>query len=579
MNFSDLTTNAGPMWTLAASAGDPLMLVSVWKPLVFLAVLGGWGWIVSTRFDKHAAKYFLPRQKWNLVHLSIGLVALLVGLFMPVPDIAGFLAGLGAMIALLIADIIIYMVVSGKDERVPAEHRITLGNLISGGMVKEKVKVDPTLASQGKTVLKLFAPDKSLVRAPGPNTPELALWNASEDVLVKAFDARATQVEIQPASGGQYESVALVDGIRTPLATMAPPDAAKVMDFWKSAAKLDLADRRKKLSNLINVERGSERKPVRVTSQGTAQGMRLQLLIDPENQVKRKAEALGFLDEQMAVMKEMTTSTKGLALLAALPDGGRTTLFYGVLGMHDAYTQTVQSMEMEVQHNLEGVRHQAFDPNIDGADYATQTRSMLRRDPNVMGVAEIPDAPTAKEVAKADFARCRVYAMVRAGSVIEALDGWLKAVGDPELASKNLQYVVAERLMRKLCTNCRVPYPASPDLLAKLGVAPGQKGPEQLYKKGGQVMVKNRPETCPMCRGTGYYEQTGVFEVAVIGEEERDMLAQGNVAAVRASLKKKGMISIQGSAIRKALSGVTSVEEVMRLTAPAAAPAPAAAKA
>ncbi|MFT3684197.1 MAG: hypothetical protein QM783_04595 [Phycisphaerales bacterium] len=160
---------------------------------------------------------------------------------------------------------------------------------------------------------------------------------------------------------------------------------------------------------------------------------------------------------------------------------------------------------------------------------------------------------------------------------MEALGGWIKAVGDASLATKHLQGVVAGRLLRKLCVNCRVPYAASPDMLKKLGVPDGKQ--VQLFKKGGQVLIKNKPEVCPVCAGGGYVGQTGIFEVFTLGDEERALAAENNLVGVRALLKKRQLPSIQQAAIRKAVEGVTSVEEVMRVTAPPTPPAPPAAPA
>jgi type II secretory ATPase GspE/PulE/Tfp pilus assembly ATPase PilB-like protein len=570
---SPLNGPLGGLWTLGF---DPNVLVSPWKPLVYLATLCAWAWVVTTRLDKHAGRFFLPRQNWNLFHLCVGLVALLLAFFLPVGGIVGFLAGWGGMVFLLAMSLLVYQVATSRDERVPEKFRVGfLG--ITGGLDKEgrKAKEAKGPAVQvGKVKFTIKGPDKAEVPAPAPDSPELAVRAMAEDLYLKALEARSTQLEIGPGGGNQYQPMMLVDGVKLAGEPMAPQDAVKVMDFWKSAAKLDVADRRRRLTGNVTTERagGQERKLVRVTSQGVQGGMRLSLLFDPEAAVRRKAQDMGLLDEQLKFMQELTTGNRGLVLLAGLPDGGRTTLLYSVVGMHDAYTQTVQTVEMEPQLALEGVRHQAFDPTVEGADYATLVRSMLRRDPNVLGVAEIPDANTAKELARADFNRTRVYALVRAGSVMEAVEGWIKAVGEAELATKNLQAVVSHRLMRKLCTQCRVPYPASPDLLRKLGVSEA-KGEQQLFKKGGQIMVKNRPETCPVCKGSGYFDQTGVFEVTMIGEEEREALASGNLAGFRAVLKKNGVVMIQQAAIRKALSGVTSVEEVMRITTGGATPA------
>jgi type II secretory ATPase GspE/PulE/Tfp pilus assembly ATPase PilB-like protein len=109
-------------------------------------------------------------------------------------------------------------------------------------------------------------------------------------------------------------------------------------------------------------------------------------------------------------------------------------------------------------------------------------------------------------------------------------------------------------------------------MLKKLGVPEGKV--QQLFKKGGQVLIKNKPEVCPTCGGSGYFGQDGVFEVYAITKEERDLIAQGNYQGLKAALRKKSLPSLQQVAIRKAVDGITSVEEVMRVTAseaPAAA--------
>ncbi|MEO0715463.1 MAG: hypothetical protein AAFY58_00585, partial [Planctomycetota bacterium] len=128
-----------------------------------------------------------------------------------------------------------------------------------------------------------------------------------------------------------------------------------------------------------------------------------------------------------------------------------------------------------------------------------------------------------------------------------------------------LRGIVAQRLVRKLCTNCRVPYTPQPDTLKKLGL-PADKV-SQLYKKGGQVLIKNKPEVCPACGGVGYVGQEGILEVYDISQTDRALIAEGNLTALRAELRKKRLPSIQQAALKKAAEGVTSVEEVLRVTA------------
>ncbi|MBY0307684.1 MAG: Flp pilus assembly complex ATPase component TadA [Phycisphaerales bacterium] len=555
--------------------GEALLLVSFWKPLIILATVCCWGLIIANVYDKHAARFFLPRERWNTFHLCMGLLAVAVAVMMPVQGELAFWIGWPAMVLVLVADLVAYAVFANKDERVPEAFKINMS--IFGKMGEKKkgaaVKEDKNAA---KVRLNIKGPDGKPMPLPTAETPEAEVRAVAESVYIKAVEERASQFEIGP-SGQQYGVVMLVDGLPVKGDVWEPGAAARVMDFWKSAAKLDLADRRKKLTAMVEVEQGQSRKKVRITSQGVQGGMRLSALFEPEAAVRRAAKDLGLLPEQMAEMQRLTSSSSGLVLLAAPADGGRTTLFYSALGMHDAYTSTVQTVEMEPQLTLEGAKHQAFDPSVEGADFATLVRSMLRRDPNVLGVSDIPDQATAKNIAMADFARTRVYAAFRASTAMEAIEGWIKAVGDPALATKHLEGAVAGRLLRKLCINCRVPYAASPDMLKKLGVPEGKQ--VQLFKKGGQVLIKNKPDVCPVCAGVGYIGQEGIYEVFTLGPEERAAAMENNLTAVRALLKKRQLPSMQQASIRKALDGVTSVEEVMRVTAPpgggtASTPAP-----
>jgi type IV pilus assembly protein PilB len=263
----------------------------------------------------------------------------------------------------------------------------------------------------------------------------------------------------------------------------------------------------------------------------------------------------------------MASEKRGDVLLATPPHAGRTTLMYSIVRMHDAYTQNVQTVEIETQGTIEGVRQNKFDPLQEGGpSYATFVRSLLRRDPDVLAIADLPDAETAQEAARVDPDRARVYVCLKADNALQAIQVWCKAVGDLELAAQSLHGVVVERLVRRLCTNCRVPYQPSKEMLAKLGL-PADKV-QQLFKKGGQVVVKsNKPEICPVCSGVGYYGQIGLFEVYSIGDEERAAIRAGDLNAARAELRKRQLPIMHQAALRRAVEGVTSIEEITRVTA------------
>jgi type II secretory ATPase GspE/PulE/Tfp pilus assembly ATPase PilB-like protein len=566
LNVANLANTTGLL-----TLGEGLILMSFWKPILILIPLVPWAWLVSKVLDKHAARFFLARNTWNMVHLIVGLVGVIACISMPMKTEAAFWVGWGIMIVLLAADVAVFAMVTNKDERVPAEFRLRISlDSIRAAQAKRDVA-----KKQGAVELILKGPDKGVVPPPIAETPEFAARVAAEALFIRSMAARASQIDIAPVGKDNlYSASFLVDGLRMPPEPLPGADAVKIMDFWKSVAKLDLADRRKKLVGDIAVEKGDSRKKVRVTSIGAQAGMRLSMLMDPEAQVKRKSGDLGLLEPQMVELKKLIDDPHGVVLLTSPLDNGRTTTMYTIVKMHDAYTKNVQTIEIDMQDALEGIRQNKFDPQADGAEFSTLVRSILRRDPDVVGVAELQDVNTAKEIARADQERTRTYVSMKADSALEGIRVWMKAAGDADVASKCLRGTLGQKLLRKLCMNCRVAYQPSADMVKKLGLPPDRI--KQLFKKGGQVLIKNKPEVCPVCGGVGYIGQEGVFEIFPLGETERALIKNGDWNALKVEFRKRGFPTVQQTALRKAIDGVTSVEEVMRITGDGAPPAAAA---
>ena len=297
--------------------------------------------------------------------------------------------------------------------------------------------------------------------------------------------------------------------------------------------------------------------------------MRLSLVFNPADAVRRKADNLGLLEPQFDMINNWATeleSVGGVVLLSAPADNGRTTMSYSIMKLHDAYTSNIQSIEYEVEDALEGIKQIVWDSSEDGPDFATTTRSTLRRDPDIVTLCDLPDVETAQNIANSDLERTRVYLCLRTDSALKSVQTYVQAVGDPKLAAKGLRGVVACKLVRVLCGNCKVPYQPTPDMLKKLGLPEGKVG--ELFKKGGQVLVRNKPEVCSVCSGVGYSGQTGCFGVFELGKEEKQLIIEGDWNGLRSAMRKAGMPSIQQSALRKAVMGITSIEEVTRITAP-----------
>lgn len=541
--------------TLAAG----YLLVSPWQPIVLLLPFIGWAWLVSTVFDKHAARFYLGRENWNTVHLVIGVVAFAGALLMPIPGLAGFLASFFLVVILLAVDVAVFMVMTNKDERVPEHERLTLdfSKFAEARAAKKDAK------QQGTSTLQLTGP-KGPVPVPKKEDPMFAVRVAAEQLVVTGTTARASRVNLAPAGSSSYQVTYLVDGVRQSGEQIPGPEAIQIIDYWKKAAGLDVSDRRRKLSEYLTARTDAETTKLKLSTSGSQAGMKLTLVFNPAKAVERSFDQLGLGDKQAKVLKSWIDEEPGGAVLLAAPsDHGRTTTLYTLVQLHDAYTNNVQTLEIETEAALEGVRQVVFETGENAPEFAVQLRSMLRRDPDVVGVTELPDPDTAKEVARADLERTRVYLSMRGDAGMAALQVYVKAVGDASTAAKGLRGVVAQRLLRKLCENCRVPYAPPADMLKKVGL-PADKV-KQLHKKGGQVMLRNKPEICPVCGGSGFYGQVGVFEVLPIGSGEKKLIAKGDWNGLKQELRKRQLPTLQQAALRKAVEGVTSLEEINRV--------------
>ena len=547
---------------LETALGTPYMLVGPWQPLLLLVPIACWAWLVSTVFDKHAARFFLGRETWNLVHMVFGLAALAVGVLMPLPGIIGFLVGFVCVLIVLGMDVALFVVMTNRDERVPETAKLSL----DFSKYAEARDAKKAAKQAGSSELQISGP-KGAVAVPNKETPEFAVRVAAEQVFMAGRLARASQLDLVLSGEQGYAISKLIDGVRQAGEVIPTADAVRIIDFWKAAAGQDLEDRRRRQIGRVTVRHGVESTEVRVTSSGGSGGMRLTLVYNPAEAVRRPIDKLGLLDGQLEAVKSITSESGGVVLLAGPSDGGRTTTLYAFIRKHDAYTSNVQTLELEMEDQVEGVRQNVYQQGESDEAFSTQLRSMLRRDPDVVGVGELPDVDTAKEIARADVERTRVYLSLRADSALAAAQVYLKAVGDAKLAADGLRALVAQKLARRLCENCRVPYQPPEELLKKLGLPAGKVS--QLFKKGGQVLIRNKPEICPVCNGVGYDGQVGLFEVYPLGDAERGLIAKQDWSALRNELRKRQLPSIQQAALRKIVEGVTSVEEISRVTAPA----------
>src|ERR1041385_633808 len=177
------------MTSAPLTLGEGLFLVSFWKPLILFVPFVAWASVISRVYDKHAERFHLNRTGWNLGHLCAGFVAIAVALLMPIQGELAFWAGLGAMVLILVGDLVAYAVVANKDDRVPEEFHIkfNMAKLTEGREAKAAAK------RQGKVELVIKGPDKAALPVPEKETPEFEVRTAAEAVALRGMEFRASQ--------------------------------------------------------------------------------------------------------------------------------------------------------------------------------------------------------------------------------------------------------------------------------------------------------------------------------------------------------------------------------------------------
>ncbi len=544
-----------PATLLLAAA---VQLVSWVKALLLFVTFVPYLWLVSSKLDKDARVVRMPRRQWNAVYMATAVAALAVMLFVPI-----FWIGWPLGIIALAAPLWVY--VQMRNRAVPEKDRFTLTpqTLAAGFATRRRVKA-------ASAAVRFIDPQGKERVCPPKDDPGFARHMAAEDLIVPALEARATQVDLSVSQRGTTLTQT-IDGIRYKRDGLPVESALVLVDYMKDVGKLNVEDRRRRQKADLKLLGPTGQVQVSLVTAGSSSGQQLQLIFNRTKRVHKPFDGLGLLPAQLEALRvfEQPHERHGIILFGAPPEQGLSTTGYSLVSRHDAYTCNIKTLEREILVRIDGIDQVQWDPTNPNIDYATNLQSILRRDPDIVLISELTEAETARIAAEPGLEGPLIYVPLRAASVGEQIRQWVKLAGDLKKATSALRAVINERLLRNVCPNCRQAYQPRPELLQKMNLS-AQKV-QQLYKASGKVQVKNKIETCPVCGGTGYFGQTGAFEVFIVTDEERRLLQSGDLKGSLAQARRNKMIYLQEAALSKVVAGETTVEEVIRATAPSKA--------
>jgi general secretion pathway protein E len=377
------------------------------------------------------------------------------------------------------------------------------------------------------------------------------------DYLMRyAFDNRASDIHVEPKRTTSLVRLR-IDGVLHPVYTLPAGVHAPIISRIKTLSRIDISEKRKPQDGRIKTERDGREVELRVSTLPTAFGEKVVIRVfDPETLVQDIAQ-LGFDPEEKSVFENWIDQPHGLILVTGPTGSGKTTTLYSALKAVAGPDVNVTTIEDPIEMVWDGFNQVQVQPKV-GLDFANALRHILRQDPDVIMVGEIRDAETAENAIQAALTGHLVLSTLHTNDAIGAV-ARLKDLGVPPfLLAQSLIGMMAQRLMRRVCPHCAQPTTLTPDELSMLGA------PIPLLP-GGVRIVKGAG--CIRCRGTGYWGRTGAFEIVNMSNELREFISRGaGHHDMLEAARRGGTRTLREAAVRKLAMGLTSFDEVVRMT-------------
>lgn len=385
--------------------------------------------------------------------------------------------------------------------------------------------------------------------------------NAVEYLLHYALDQRASDIHIEPQ---REQSVVRmrIDGMLHAVHTLPKVVHAAVVSRLKMLARMDIAEKRRPQDGRIKTARGDREVELRVSTLSVAFGEKMVIRVfDPEN-VLRDLGELGFTERQLEITRALLGRPNGLVLVTGPTGSGKTSSLYAALRALASPDINVVTIEDPIEIILDSLNQVSVQPKI-GLGFAEALRHVLRQDPDVVMVGEVRDAETATIATQAALTGHLVLATLHTNDSATAVTRLLELGVDPFVLSSTLVGVVAQRLVRLVCPECRVETFLTPDQMSMLGLDVG----ELVAAGESPSLMVATGDGCVKCRNTGLLGRTGVFEVLPVDDKIRKLvIARSAAKDIVKQARHDGMMSLREAALRKLARGMTSFEEVLRVT-------------
>jgi general secretion pathway protein E len=384
------------------------------------------------------------------------------------------------------------------------------------------------------------------------DSPIIKLVNS---MLQHAVKERASDVHLEPFESEVRVRFRIDDVLYEPIKPLPRSLQASIVSRIKIMGGLNIAERRLPQDGRIRLKIAGRDYDVRLSTLPVTHGERVVLRLLPRTTEMTNLERIGFGEQQLATIKRLISRPNGIVLVTGPTGSGKTTTLYAALASINSTDKNIVTLDDPVEIQLRGVGQIEVNPKI-GLTFASGLRSILRQDPNVILIGEIRDLETAEIAIQASLTGHLVFSTLHTNDAPSAITRLVDMGVEPFLVGSSLVAVLAQRLVRILCLNCREAYAATPEELKEIGIRPPER-PVKVYRAKG----------CADCNFTGYHGRVGIFELMLVDDDLRSLVSQNiDSKTIKQAAIRKGMRTLRGDGALKVLQGITSSAEVLRAT-------------
>lgn len=394
----------------------------------------------------------------------------------------------------------------------------------------------------------------------GDTIKEAPIAKIVSTMLEFAVKARASDIHIEPLEAKTRVRYR-IDGIMQEKLTLPKELHDALISRIKIISGLKIDEKRIPQDGRFNFKTGYEEMDLRISSLPTVHGEKIVMRLLKKTGGIPILFELGLRGPQLKILEEAILKPYGIILVTGPTGSGKSTTLYSILSKLNNMTVNIVTIEDPVEYQLDGVNQVQINPQA-GLTFATALRSFLRQDPNIILVGEIRDQETTQLAIQAALTGHLMFSTLHTNDAATAIPRLIDLGGEPFLIASVLNAVAAQRICRKICPTCKTKYPPSAELLRNIKEVLGD-----LYHPAlGNNLQLYKGKGCVECNNTGYYGRIGIFEVIKISDTINKMIIQHTTAKeIEKAARKEGAIMIKQDGYLKALDGITTIEEVLRV--------------